>query len=86
MIQSYAETDRRGNEEAGAALAESRRRAGLTQRALADALGVSLDSVKKIERGKRNPGVTMLGRIDAVLGPEAVREITGIYARQTEAG
>ncbi len=46
----------------------ARKAAGMTQQQLADALGVAQVSVTRWERGEREPRVSTLKRIAAVLG------------------
>jgi transcriptional regulator with XRE-family HTH domain len=38
----------------------ARRRTGMSQRALAEVAGLSLDSISKLERGKRSPNLTAI--------------------------
>lgn len=52
----------------GERVAELRRERGLTQESLAERAGVSTETVKKIERRKRNPSLSMLETLANALG------------------
>jgi transcriptional regulator with XRE-family HTH domain len=52
----------------GADLRRLRRRAGRTQRWVADAVGIPVTVVSAYERGQRQPGVEVATRIVAALG------------------
>lgn len=57
-------------------LKEYRKRKGLTQTQVADALGVHLQTVSKWERGVSEPDISLLGEIAATLGV-TVEELAG---------
>lgn len=46
----------------GSRLASARKRASLTQRQVADALGLSLSHVTQVERGAKSPSLDVLAR------------------------
>lgn len=46
----------------GRRLADARKRAGMTQRQMADALGMSLSHVTQVERGAKSPSLDVLAR------------------------
>ena len=52
----------------GLALRRARRRAGLTQRALATATGVAQPTIARIERGSEDPRVATLTRLLSACG------------------
>lgn len=58
--------------DAAALLRGARRRAGLTQRALADAAGTSQAAVAAIESGRKQPTVATLDRLLLATGTELV--------------
>ena len=64
--------------EVGALIARCRRRAGLSQRALAERSGTSASAISLYERGERMPRVDTLERIIAATG--ATREIDAVPA------
>lgn len=49
-------------------ISAARKAAGMTQQQLADALGIAQQSVARWETGEREPRVSTLKRIAAVLG------------------
>ena len=55
----------------GGIIAELRRRAGLSQEALAHAAGVHPTYISQLERGLKSPTVRVLGSIAAGLGTSA---------------
>ena len=57
-------------------LKELRKRKGLTQTQLADALGVHLQTVSKWERGVTEPDISLIGETAAALGA-TVEELAG---------
>jgi transcriptional regulator with XRE-family HTH domain len=57
-----------GRPHVGERIAELRRERGLTQESLAERAGVSTETVKKIERRKRNPSLFMLETLAKALG------------------
>ena len=57
-----------GRPHVGERIAELRRERGLTQESLAERAGVSTETVKKIERRKRNPSLFMLETLANALG------------------
>lgn len=46
----------------GSRLAKARRQRGMTQRQMADALGMSLSHVTQVERGAKSPSLDVLAR------------------------
>lgn len=46
----------------GVRLAKARRQRGMTQRQMADALGMSLSHVTQVERGAKSPSLDVLAR------------------------
>ena len=52
----------------GLSLRRARRRAGLSQRALAAATGIAQPTIARIERGSEEPRVTTLSRLLAACG------------------
>ena len=58
-------------------LKELRKRKGLTQTQLADALGVHLQTVSKWERGVTEPDISLIGETAAALGA-TVEELAGV--------
>lgn len=54
----------------GRTVRQARQRAGLSQEALADKAGIDRTYVSGVERGLRNPTVTILARLAAALGIE----------------
>lgn len=61
-------------------LKELRKRKGLTQTQLADALGVHLQTVSKWERGVTEPDISLIGETAAALGA-TVEELAGAPSR-----
>ncbi|MBX3532705.1 MAG: helix-turn-helix transcriptional regulator [Rhizobiaceae bacterium] len=56
----------------GANVRRLRLQAGLTQRAVADLMGVDRAYVSSLEQGKRNPTVVTLWHISAAIGCEPI--------------
>lgn len=56
---------------------------GITQRELADILGVKRYSISKWERGHRRPATEVLSRLYVALGLDA-EEIANLYLREEE--
>lgn len=54
----------------GKQIAELRQKKGLTLRELADMCDVTFQNINKIENGKYNVGIDILGRIADALGAE----------------
>jgi len=52
----------------GSRLRELRKRAGLTQEALARAIDVGVDAIRKWERGRRTPQLDRAARLAVALG------------------
>lgn len=52
----------------GAAVAEARARAGISQKELAAITGIDQSDISKIERGAANPSISTLNRIASALG------------------
>lgn len=65
-------------EEFGRNLFMARRRAGLSQRALADRAGMSLDGVNKIERGRRSVRLLSLLNLAAATGVDPCDLLKGL--------
>ena len=67
----------------GRAVKFLRRREQLTQRQLADRLGVTINAVSELERGIRNVGIDSLLRINAALDlePGEALEVAAEYIR-----
>jgi transcriptional regulator with XRE-family HTH domain len=59
-----------GAEEFGEVLKELRAKAGLSQKALAEALDVDQATVSRWERGEREPWLSIVGPLARVLGVE----------------
>jgi DNA-binding XRE family transcriptional regulator len=62
-------------------LREARRRAGLTQEAVALASGVPQGHYSRMETGKRDPGIRTLVRIAAALNTTAAELLAGVKNR-----
>src|SRR3972149_2966304 len=58
----------------GWAMLEARRKAGVTQKELAEKLGLSQPYIAKLESGEANPTLGTVGRIFAALGLQVVVE------------
>ena len=56
----------------GERIKEARKRAGMTQKELADKLGVQFQNISSLERDERNPKLETLQRIAQVLGVSAL--------------
>lgn len=54
--------------ESGMRIKELRKKAGLTQEGLAEAVGVSIETIGKLERGARGASIEVLDDIAACLG------------------
>jgi transcriptional regulator with XRE-family HTH domain len=52
----------------GAAIAEARRAAGLSQAMVAEKTGLAVETLSRVERGKITPGIDALTRIAVALG------------------
>lgn len=59
----------------GQAIKERRRMLKITQRTLAELSGVGINTLTKIERGKANPTLAVLGKILDTLGLRLTVEI-----------
>lgn len=66
----------------GAALRTARRGAGMTQRDLADATGIPLDTLREYEREKYAPSATRLALLASTLGVS----IDSFYGRDLKPG
>jgi DNA-binding XRE family transcriptional regulator len=62
--------------ERGHRIAQARKRKGLTQQQLADALGVNRVSIARVEAGTRSPSMILALRLSEVLG-ESVEALFG---------
>ena len=64
----------------GARIRAARHRRGLTQRAVADALGINDRHVHAWEAGRRNPGPKHLAKLAEVLG----LQVTDLLPRESD--
>ena len=64
----------------GALIRVLRREKGMTQKALADRLGLSDKAVSKWERGLGCPDVSLLGDLSVILGVDLARMLSGELA------
>ncbi len=70
----------------GELISRERQQRGLTQVQLAEKLGTSQSAVNRIEQGKQNVSIEMLGRISDVLNKEIVKLSTGTINFEIEGG
>ena len=56
----------------------ARRRTGMSQQALADVAGLCLDSISKLERGKRSPNLTTIWKLACALEVKPSELIDGL--------
>ncbi len=70
-----------GKSAASAVVREIRRRAGLSQRALGTMAGVPQPTIAEIKAGRREPSVTLLGRLAEATGHELTLELQPLPPR-----
>jgi UDP-N-acetylglucosamine 1-carboxyvinyltransferase len=73
-------------EKIGKLISQVREQRGLTQTQLAKKLGTSQSAVNRIERGKQNVSLDMLGRVSDVLNKEIIKVATGSVNFKIEGG
>ena len=74
------------SEKIGRLISKIREDRGLTQSKLAEKLGTSQSAVNRIERGKQNVSIDMLGRISEVLNEKIISINKGAVSFQIEGG
>jgi transcriptional regulator with XRE-family HTH domain len=74
-----------GKSVASSLVRDIRRRAGLTQRALAARAGVPQPTIAEIEAGRREPSMTLLGRLAEATGYELKLELQPLPPRSAVA-
>ena len=74
-----------GKSVASGLVRDLRRRAGLSQRALAAAAGVPQPTIAEIERGRREPSITLLSRLAEATGHEVTVGLRPIHPRSAVA-
>jgi transcriptional regulator with XRE-family HTH domain len=74
-----------GKSEASRWLRELRRRAGLSQRALAASAGVPQPTIAEIEAGRREPSLTPLSRLAEATGHEVTLGLEPLHPRSAVA-
>lgn len=75
-----------GAEKIGRLISQVREQRGLTQTQLAKKLGTSQSAVNRIEKGKQNVSLDMLGRISDVLNKEIIKVSSGSVNFKVEGG
>ena len=77
MGEKSSKKNNQMGESVGGRIREVRQRRGLTQQELADRLGVSLNTVNRMEMGHRTPGLDVVTRLGELLGCGTEWLITG---------
>lgn len=77
MGENSSKKNNQMGESVGRRIREVRQKRGLTQQELADRLGVSLNTVNRMEMGHRTPGLDVVTRLGELLGCDTEWLITG---------
>lgn len=66
----------------GEGIASRRNKKGLTQRELADMVGTTQTSIRRMEKGQTNTSIIVLMRTFKVLGMDLVKHLEGVKPRE----
>ena len=66
----------------GERIASRRNKKGLTQRRLADMVGTTQTSIRRMEKGQTNTSIIVLMRTFKVLGMDLVKHLEGVKPRE----
>lgn len=86
LTKISAEVERRKICSAGQRIKEARKKVGLTQKELADRIGVSTATIQQYELGKRQPKFEQMAAIADALGVTYYYLVTGKFVKQEPAG